>query len=268
MTKRSEKEKKILIKEYIKTERKEKKLFSAPAKEKAGLFEKINSKIPEKARNALEGAFKKGFFLLFEKGTPLFEKVSSADKIYRDSEEYRRSLDLMIHPETLKAVDKAAGGKINVNKSISAIEGAGLGLLGIGLPDIPVFLAMLLKASYEIAAAYGIDFREEDEKPYTLALFKTVFSEGEKQREYSSECDDLGRKIDDYELYDAKVSEDDLDEVAKVLAADMLVAKFIQGQTFVGAVGGIVNYRLVNKVANTARLKYKKRFLYRLMNGE
>lgn len=38
---------------------------------------------------------------------------------------------------------------------ISGVEGVGLGLLGIGLPDIPLFTAVILKSVYEIALSYG-----------------------------------------------------------------------------------------------------------------
>ena len=268
MTARSKKEQDLLLREFIRTERKEKKFFETAGVPKKSPLDGLRRKIPQKAIQALEGAFKKGFFYLFDKGTPLLEKISAVDKAMEESAAYRRSLQLMIHPQTLKAIDKRAGSRISLSKNISAIEGAGLGVIGVGLPDIPVLLAMLLKTAYEIAAVYGIDFRDDDERPYTLAPLKTAFSTGETQQAYSLACDELGKTIDDEELLDPHVSENDLEEVSQVLAGDMLVAKFVQGQAVVGAIGGIVNYRLINKIARVARFKYKKRFLYRLLQNE
>lgn len=267
MTLKTKREQSILVKEYIKLEHKEERLF-AVKEIKPGLMDKVRKKIPEKAMNSLEKAFEKGFFFLFDRGGAIIEKTGSIEKARANSEKYHQSLELMIHKDTLKAIDNAANSKINFTKGTSTIEGAAFGVFGIGLPDIPIFLAMLLKTSYEIAANYGFDYRDDEERPYTLALLKVAFSEGEERARFNKECDELGRQIDDDELVDCDVDEDDLKEISEVLATDMLVGKFIQGLTFVGVVGGAINYRLVNKIAKVAKVKYKKRFLYKLINQD
>ena len=45
----------------------------------------------------------------------------------------------------------------------------------------------------------------------------------------------------------------------------MLVAKFLQGFTFAGVIGGPINLHMVHKVSKIAKIKYKKRFLNRLL---
>ena len=50
-------------------------------------------------------------------------------------------------------------------------EGVGLGVLGIGLPDIPIFLAGLLRGIYQIALSYGVDVREKHEPVSHAAAF-------------------------------------------------------------------------------------------------
>ena len=264
MSVKTKREQDMLVREYLKLERREDKTMTVK-EHKPGIMDKVRKKVPDKAMKSLEKAFEKGFFFLFDKGGAIIEKTGSIEKSRKNAEKYHKSLELMIHRDTLKAVDKAAASKINSSKGTTALEGAGLGIFGIGLPDIPVFLAMLLKTSYEIAASYGFDYREEEERPYTLALLKVAFSEGEERIAFSKECDKLGEMIDDDELVDTDVDEEDLKEVSKVLATDMLVGKFIQGMTFVGVVGGVINYKLVNKIAKVARMKYKKRFLYKLI---
>jgi len=46
-----------------------------------------------------------------------------------------------------------------VNTSITVLEGGGLGLLGIGLPDIPLFIAVIMRTIYEVALSYGYDYK-------------------------------------------------------------------------------------------------------------
>lgn len=50
------------------------------------------------------------------------------------------------------------------------LEGVGLGILGIGLPDIPLFLGALLRGFYQIALSYGVDVRQDEEQIYLLLL--------------------------------------------------------------------------------------------------
>ena len=48
---------------------------------------------------------------------------------------------------------------------------------------------------------------------------------------------------------------------SKILSDSMLTSKFVQGIPIVGAVGSIVNYRIINKISKYASIKYKKRYL-------
>lgn len=86
--------------------------------------------------------------------------------------------------------------------------------------------------------------------------------EGKRQLKFNEQVDNLGKKIDKKEA-----NEVDLEELirttANILAEAMLTAKFIQGMPVVGLVGGVVNYRLIRKIGKYAKLKYKKRYLYK-----
>ncbi|QRV21485.1 EcsC family protein [Lacrimispora saccharolytica] len=55
----------------------------------------------------------------------------------------------------MKRLDQHSKQSRLINSSISVIEGGVLGAFGIGLPDIPLFLALVLKSVYEIALSYG-----------------------------------------------------------------------------------------------------------------
>jgi hypothetical protein len=265
--KRTKKEIRILEKEIQKADEQDLRFIERSLKEsdEGPVSGKIREKIPEKAMTTLEAAFEKGFTMLFTKGDNIIEKTGSIERARREYNKYAMSLDRMIYADTLKAVDKAAGSRVLLSKGVSTAEGSTLGAFGIGMPDIPVFLAMLLKTSYEIAAAYGIDYRDEREKVYTLALFNTAFGRGEQKLRFSEECDDIGFAIDEGRAVDTDIRKEDIEKVSGILATDMLVAKFIQGLTFVGVVGGPLNYRLIHKISKIAKIKYKKRFLHRLL---
>ena len=139
--KRTAQEIRTLKKELTKTRQLEHKVLAKESREPRGLG--LTGKIPEKAMASLEVAFEKGFTLIFTKGDGLIDKMG-IEKARRQYEIYAASLEKMIYEETLKAIDKTAGSRTAVTKGISTAEGSGLGIFGIGLPDIPIFLAMLL----------------------------------------------------------------------------------------------------------------------------
>lgn len=257
------KEYKLLVKEMEKLKNKEDKFFRYTVKEKDENRRTIRDRIPQKTYDALEKAFEKGFRLIFEKGSGIIEKTGSLEKAREEGERLNESLERMIYPGTLKAIDKAASSRVTSSKFAGTADGTVMGIFGMGMPDIPVFLGLLLKSCYEIAAAYGFDYRDPREKKYTIAVLKTAFSQDEERVIAGQECDELAGIMERWEEFDREVTDEDIREIAHVLATDMLVAKFLQGFTFFGVVGGALNYRMMSKVSNTARLKYKKRFLYR-----
>ena len=264
---RTKQEMLLLREELAKTEKQdEKRLRSArKASPDRGVSGRVREKIPEKAMDSLESAFEKGFTLLFTKGDGIIEKMGGIGKAREDYAHYAASLNRMIYADTIKAMDKAAGSRTRVTKGTTTMEGSALGVFGMGLPDIPIFLAMLLKTAYEIGAGYGFDYRRPEEKRYALSLLNAIFTKGEEAVRYSSECDAIGDLIDREEPLDDTIYESDIREVSQILATDLLVAKFVQGFTFIGVIGGPLNYTMVHKVAKVAKIKYRKRFLNRLL---
>lgn len=58
-----------------------------------------------------------------------------------------------------------------LNMSITTVEGVGLGALGIGLPDIVIFIGMILKGIYEVSLRYGYDYDSTQEKYFILNAY-------------------------------------------------------------------------------------------------
>ena len=265
----SKKEYVCFVREMRRVQREEEKYLDYRPKKNDPDKKTIKDRIPQKTYNALEAAFEKGFRLLFEKGGGIIEKTGSIDKARRRFEEFDESLERMVHPDTLRAIDKSASSKVRSGKFVGTADGTVLGIFGMGMPDIPIFLGLLLKQCYEIAASYGYDYRDPREKKYTISVLKLAFSTDEDKPKASQECDDLAGIMERGEDFDPELSDQDIADIAGVRATEMLVAKFIQGLTFLGVVGGAFNYRLMGKVSKAARLKYKKRFLYgRMLRSE
>lgn len=134
-----------------------------------------------------------------------------------------------------------------------------MGVLGIGLADIPLLLAVLLRSVYEIALQYGFSYDTPEEQVFILRLMEIALQHGDALDEQNAA---LNRQ-----LYQNTIPQADRDaqirRTAGVLADDLLYLKFIQGIPIVGMVGGVSDMVCHNKIADYAELKYRRRFLYR-----
>ena len=254
----------ILEKELNKINKREKKLVGKKEgyiKSKLNpISNKIEGVIPDKLRNTLQKAFYNGFKLVLKKGSKYIEHLYDKEKIKVEHDISDYALSKKLNRKALKEIDKQSKKSKLINSAISTVEGSGLGLLGIGLPDIPIFIGVIIKTVYEIALSYGFDYEKEEELIYILTLISAALTIEEKQIKFNCKLDYLGRKIDS----NIKI-EDNLEEVIKetseVLSESLLIAKFIQGLPVIGIVGGLTNYNVINKLTTYGNLKYKKRFI-------
>ncbi len=224
----------------------------------------IRSKVPVKLLTMLESAFEKGFLYIFDKGTPLIERSGNLVGIREKSAYHHTVIKRQISRESIRNFDVSASNKSWTNKGISTAEGAALGVFGIGLPDIPVFLGMIFKSIYETAASYGFNYTLPAERAYILALIRVAATKDSERIIESEECDRIGELIDAGQSAETISSPEDIKKTSNLLASSMLVAKFIQGITLVGVLGGGFNYYWIHRITKIARMKYKKRFLQKL----
>lgn len=223
-------------------------------------LDKLQDKIPEKLKSGLDTAFYKGFQLVFQKGYTVIEKTYDKEKLEIEHDLNNYAIDKHSSKRHLRKLDRFSNQSNALNQSIAALEGGVLGLLGIGLPDIPIFISVMIKTINEIALTYGYQYDTEDEKIYMLYLICGALTKEEQQKEYSEKLDSIGRSIDS----SAKLNYD-LEEVMKetsnLLSSTLLTAKVIQGIPLVGILGGAVNPVIISKLGKYAKIKYKKRFL-------
>ncbi|MGB4657837.1 MAG: EcsC family protein [Mobilitalea sp.] len=220
----------------------------------------IQGVIPDQLTTTLETAFYKGFQLVFEKGTSLIEKTYNKEKLELDYDLNSYAVSKKPSMKYLRKIEKQSRQSSFLNSSFSVLEGGLLGFLGIGLPDIPLFISVTLKTLYEIALSYGYSYDTDEEKAYLLLLICGAITTGEPQKAFHLELEQLSDKIDHNLVTDINLDKQ-IRTTSDVLSNALLTAKFIQGIPIVGMIGGAANYNILNKVGKYAGIKYHKRYL-------
>lgn len=219
-------------------------------------------KVPDGVRGTLAAAFAKSFGLVFNQGAGLIEKTY--DRALLEAEFTVRDRQAGNAPDArmLRALDSRAKKVRRAGGGAALAEGLGLGVLGIGLPDLPLFLAALLRGVYQIALSYGFVYDTPAERAYILRLLACAAAPSSAKQEA---VDSLARALDagDAPLPDLEA---ETRTAADCLADAMLTAKFIQGLPLVGAAGGVFNLPVYHRVTAYVALQYRKRYLARKQN--
>ena len=252
---------KVIHKNLKKVWKQEEKLLQQPGGSfMKPLTDKVEDKIPAELYGKLQQAFYVGFKTIFEKGNGIIEKTYDRDQLLIEHQVYDASFEKLNKKKSLKEINKLAGKSNLKNMGITAVEGSGLGLLGIGLPDIPVFIGVVLKSIYEISLSYGYDYREEQEQYFILKLIEAALSSDEEKAQRNDEVDKLIGFFNDGTPigYDIELQ---MRNTADCFAADMVCIKFLQGLPLVGVIGGPANVVYCKKISDYAKVKYQKRYL-------
>lgn len=220
--------------------------------------EKIEKYVPEKFQSTLDKAFLKAFDLIFEKGTPVIEKTYNREKMEQDYKILEFVDGVKNNRSSLRAFGKHAAKSRMVNQAISAAEGVGMGVLGMGLPDIPLFLGVLLKSIYEIALSYGYAYDTIEERLFILQLIETALL---REKDLLNGDLLLNQQISGVVSREITLEEQKM-RTAKALSNEMLYLKFIQGIPVAGIAGGISDVVYQKKITDYAAMKYKRRFLF------
>lgn len=225
----------------------------------AGWKTALESRIPPKVYTGLESAYSKGFFLVFQQGMGIIEKGIRKEDLQADHAIRDYAVHLKGSRKELKQMRKAAGQSDLKNMAITTAEGIGLGALGIGMPDVVLFLTNLLKGIYETALNYGFDYESRTEQYIILCMMETALRTGEDWVVGNGRVDEiLIRDITEPSQTDFDTQ---INATASAFAMDMLILKFIQGIPVVGILGGAANPVYYHKVMQYVKLKYRKRYL-------
>lgn len=166
--------------------------------------------------------------------------------------------DVKQDSKSLRAFSKKARDTGTKNLLLSGASGIGMGILGIGLPDIPVFTGMILKNIYETALHYGYSYESREEKYFILLLIQGAVSYGETFCEIDGKLNEFISCGTPPEEYQEKKQ---IEETAGALSKELLYMKFLQGIPVVGAVGGAYDAIYMKRITEYAGLKYRHRYL-------
>lgn len=257
--------------EWNRLRRKEEQLLRAAEEEKNGalaqkrkaLTDKMEEKIPEKLEKTLDAAFYKAFLLIFEKGTGIIEKTLDGEELRTEFRVNDFRMAQKPNRKALRKMEQTSKKSQLFHAVATTVEGIGLGALGIGLPDIPLFLAMLLRSIYETAASYGYAYRQREEQILILRIIAAALTDGAAKRQ----ADALVDAWLEHTEAEGRSFAEEVRLASEALSQAMLTAKFIQGLPLVGMAGGMYNPLLYRRVIYYARLKYKKRYLMEKRKG-
>lgn len=220
----------------------------------------LADKVPDKLQGTLDTAFEKAFYLIFEKGLGVIEKTYNKEKLESEYKVNAYADEVYGNRKTMRAFSKTAGKTGGINLAISGVSGVGMGFIGIGLPDIPIFTGMILKCIYEMALNYGFKYETEEEKYFILLLIEGAVSYGEHLKLIDDRIESF---VNTECLPTDYVAANQIANTSSMLSKELLYMKFLQGIPLVGVVGGAYDAIYMKQIAEYAKMKYQKRFLLR-----
>lgn len=250
-----------LQREWKKLEKQEKSFLRSHNQKRKNFFnQKLEDKVPPGLQSMLDTAFAKAFALIFEKGTGVIEKTYQKEKLKQDYQVRKYTAEVKRDVKSLKAFSKKAKENGTKNLLLAGVSGVGMGLLGIGLPDIPVFTGIILKNIYETALHYGCRYDTREERYFILLLIQGALSYGERLETIEQEINAFICNENCPLNYDEK---EQITKTAETLSKELLYMKFLQGIPIVGIVGGVYDAVYMKQINRYADLKYRRRFLNR-----
>ena len=252
------KKKSIWQKQWSLYEKSETTICIKKSQNKIGIVEKkVTQIIPKQLEHTLIVAFDKALLTVGEKGISIIEKTYNRDdnQVQYNINDYASKINL--NKKTSKNFNKAANLAKIKGTTISCADGFGMGILGMGIPDIPVLIAVIFRTIYQIAMSFGFEYDSKSEQIFILEVIRNAMTQGDKFKIFNQ---NLNNRIDLDEI--GMIEDNYLSKTAaEVLALDMICMKFIQGIPIIGVVGGLYNGIYVNKISEYAKLKYQRRFL-------
>lgn len=244
--------------EIAKLEKQEQRFLEKRKDKKDSLLnQKLEEKVPEGMQDKLDTAFAKAFELVFKKGTGVIEMTYNKEGRENKFIEKDQAAAEKNNRKSLKAFSKDADKMGAINLLLSGATGIGMGIVGIGLPDIPVFTGMMLKQIYETALNYGFEYESDEEKYFVMMLIQGSVS-------YGDTLEAIDTQINQYIETETVPDYIDMDKLIKqtagCLSKELLYMKFLQGIPVVGAVGGAYDAIYMKRIAEYSELKYRKRF--------
>lgn len=227
-------------------------------KEPSKLDTLLADKIPEKLESTLDAAFAKAFRLIFSKGSAIIEKSFSVRRLALEFELDTVQLEETGRRRDMRKFTRRAAKTGTAHTMVSTVTGITLGILGAWIPDIIVFLTLLLRNLYTISMRYGYDYTTDEEKKFILRVIAAAVQQDDDIIKADREINQIIR----HGLHTDSSSVDErIEDAAIALSHALLLMKFLQNIPVVGVIGGASDFVYMEKISDYAVLKYQRRFL-------
>lgn len=255
--------------------REEKTLKGYGNKKEPFLEKKLKTVVPDGLQEKLNTLFLKAFRVILQNGTGVIEKTYPKKKLMAEFKTREYAQKVYATRKNLKAARKTAGGQTIKNVAGAGAEGAVLGLLGIGLPDIPLFLGVIFRSLYTLALHYGIDYEEGEEQELLLDLLTLSLYRGKDFRDLDAAMNRRlfaaagkdrkkrrgGEAADQNGGVQKACSRESVRRASGALSEELLYMKFLQGIPVAGVIGGIYDGIYLKKITDYAAVKLERRYL-------
>ncbi len=252
-----------LAKEQLALTKKENAWIAARQRDKTPPLNRLlDTRIPAGLRKTLNDAFFAAFETIFSRGNAVIGKTFAVDDAQKTFEINRYAASVKPNRKHLRAFAKHANTASVQNTALSGAAGIGMGLLGIGLPDIPLLVGFLLKSMYQIAQSYGFGYETNEERYFILLLLECAASSGEDAVHHNTAVDaylTILAKGEPMQVRD-DILRMQMRHTADALSTSLLYVKFIQGIPLIGVVGGFSDMQITYAVSRYAEYKYRRRF--------
>jgi hypothetical protein len=159
---------------------------------------------------------------------------------------------------SLSAREDEVRKRIGAYRAAAAAEGgvAGAGGFALALAEFPTLIATKIKLLFDIAALYGHDGAKLSERLYVLSIFQLAFSGADHRRDVLAGMADWAGKT-----HPTTLDGVDWRRFQQEYRDYIDLAKMAQMIPLIGApVGAVVNYRLLDKLGETAIEAYRMRW--------
>ncbi len=249
----------VLQREIARLRRAERRFLSKQlSKEPTRLDMFLEDKVPKKLEATLDRAFAKAFHLIFSKGSSIISKTFSADKLVEEYEADTAELENYGGRWQMSKFKRRAAATGIAHTVVSSVTGAALGFVGGTIPDIVLFITLLLRNIYKISMKYGYAFDTEEEQKFILRIIAAAVQDGNEMISADREINQL---IKAGIFSDDSTVDERINEAAVALAHALLLKKFLQKIPVVGMIGGASDFIYMEKISDYAVLKYQRRFL-------
>ena len=199
--------------------------------------------------------------MVLEKGSRWIGKLCSEEKLRED---YLQFAQKPLSSWELYKLGCKAAGRAGANMAFSSVQGGLMGALGIGLPDVPIFLGAVFKTLFEISLRFGYPYDTQPEQIYQMLLICAAVGDEAQRRQASADADRIAQEMRQKARTGEELSisrEQAKKRASHALCSAALAGKLVQGTPVIGVYGGFRNGVLLRQVGSMAAVKYQQRRL-------